>query len=66
MRRFDQHRMSDRPTNTALHQETEQKLQQLLKEREQPATPFVLPALSTPVSTSSDSNYTPWKTPSTN
>lgn len=79
MRRFDKYKISsDRPNNPTLHNENEQRLNQLLKEREEfnkqlypissNSTSYEL-SYSTiqPLQTTNNSNslYTPWKTPST-
>jgi len=70
MRKFDKHKMfaSERPTNTALHEENKKSFNELLKQREQqdkgifvPITTFQ-PVFHAP---STETSYTPWKTPST-
>ena len=73
MRRFDKHMTADRPSNSSLHQENQQRLSQLIQEREKmdmgqsvyeptvtvaPIEPIATPIAETNV-------YTPWKTPST-
>ena len=70
MRRFDKHMTADRPSNSSLHQENQQRLSQLIQERErmdlsvfQP-THHVEPIIIEKINTESTA-YTPWKTPST-
>jgi hypothetical protein len=75
MRRFDKHMTADRPSNSSLHQENQQRLSQLLQEREkmdlsvfQPthAVESIISDKIEPTVTIAASNtYTPWKTPST-
>ena len=70
MRRFDKHMTADRPSNSSLHQENQQRLSQLIQEREQmdkrqsvyEPTVTVAP-IATPIAETNV--YTPWKTPST-
>jgi hypothetical protein len=76
MRRFDKHITADRPSNSSLHQENQQRLSQLIQEREKmdmgqsvyepivsdKAEPIVS-VKEAPIITSNA--YTPWKTPST-
>ena len=70
MRRFDKHMTADRPSNSSLHQENQQRLSQLIQERErmdlsvfQP-THAVEPIIIEKINIESNA-YTPWKTPST-
>jgi hypothetical protein len=77
MHRFDKHMTADRPTNSTLHQENQQRLSQLIQERERmdmgqsvyeptvtimPIEPIATPIV-TPIALTNA--YTPWKTPST-
>ena len=70
MRRFDKHMTADRPSNSSLHQENQQRLSQLIQEREKmdmgqsvyEPTVTVEP-IATPITLTNA--YTPWKTPST-
>lgn len=71
MRRFDKHMTADRPSNTALHQENQQRLSQLIQEREQmdkgqsvfQPTHTVEPIVIDKIPQEANV-YTPWKTPS--
>jgi len=72
MRRFDKYKVSsDRPNNPILHNENEQKLHQLLKEREEfntqlypSITPITISSSTQSLPPLPSSFYTPWKTPS--
>jgi hypothetical protein len=76
MRRFDKHKLSsDKPNSLSLYNESEQRLNQLLREREQIYTnvhPQQPPIQSNSFKSSQQNNekreevnvYTPWKTPS--
>ena len=75
MRRFDKHMTADRPSNSSLHQENQQRLSQLIQEREKMDMgqsvyePIVsdkaapIEPIATPIALTN--TYTPWKTPST-
>ena len=80
MRRFDKHMTADRPSNSSLHQENQQRLSQLIQEREKmdmgqsvyepivsdKAVPMAVPMAAVKEAPIVTSNvYTPWKTPST-
>ena len=77
MRRFDKHMTADRPSNSSLHQENQQRLSQLMQERDkmdmgqsvfQPthiAEPIVSDKIEPTVTIAASNTYTPWKTPST-
>ena len=75
MRRFDKHMTADRPSNSSLHQENQQRLSQLLQERDrmdlsvfQPthaAEPIISDKIEPIVTIAASTTYTPWKTPST-
>ena len=75
MRRFDKHMTADRPSNSSLHQENQQRLSQLLQERDrmdlsvfQPthaAEPIISDKIEPTVTIAASNIYTPWKTPST-
>ena len=77
IRRFSKHNTAttERPSNTALHQENQQSLNRLLQLREQQDSGYV--EMSTKLQVVQESQpvqqvpvkeqiYTPWKTPSTN
>jgi hypothetical protein len=73
MRRFDKHITADRPSNSALHQENQQRLSQLIQEREQidkgqsvfQPTHIIESTIIENKATNVESTaYTPWKTPS--
>ena len=75
MRRFDKHMTADRPSNSSLHQENQQRLSQLIQEREQmdlsvfqpthAVEPIVSDKIEPTVTIAASNTYTPWKTPST-
>lgn len=69
MRRFDKHMTADRPSNSSLHQENQQRLSQLIQEREQMdkgESVFQPTHTVEPITTiTASTTYTPWKTPST-
>lgn len=75
MRRFDKHMTADRPSNSSLHQENQQRLSQLMQERErmdlsvfQPThtvEPIISDKIGPTVTIAASNTYTPWKTPST-
>jgi len=69
MRKFDKHKMatSDRPNNPALHEENKKSLSELMKQREQQDKGVFVPITTfQPVfQPSTETSYTPWKTPST-
>jgi len=73
MRRFDKHMTADRPSNSSLHQENQQRLSQLIQERErmdlsvfQPThEPIISDKIEPTVTIATSNTYTPWKTPST-
>jgi len=76
IKRFQKHQFApDRPTNQELHQENENRLSELLRLREEqdknlsftPPTKTTLPISTITTSTTpNETNFTPWKTPSTN
>jgi hypothetical protein len=75
MRRFDKHMTADRPSNSSLHQENQQRLSQLMQEREKmdlsvfqsihAVEPIVSDKIEPTVTIAASNTYTPWKTPST-
>lgn len=76
MRRFDKHRtMADRPADSHAQREQQQKLSELMKQRESldtmlagssvaPITP-IMSFVPQPTQPTVATSYTPWKTPST-
>jgi hypothetical protein len=73
MRRFDKHMTADRPSNSSLHQENQQRLSQLIQEREKMDLsvcktnhePIISDKIEPIVTIAASNTYTPWKTPST-
>ena len=75
MRRFYKHITADRPSNSSLHQENQQRLSQLIQEREkmdlsvfQPihtSEPIISDKIEPIVTIAATNIYTSWKTPST-
>ena len=69
MRRFDKHMTADRPSNSSLHQENQQRLSQLIQEREKMdmgQSVYEPTVTVAPIEPIAETNvYTPWKTPST-
>ena len=75
MRRFDKHMTADRPSDSSLYQENQQRLSQLIQEREkmdlsvfQPthaAESIISDKIEPTVTIAACNTYTPWKTPST-
>jgi hypothetical protein len=70
MRKFDKHKMMtpDRPSNNALYQENQKSLSELMRMREEQDKgsymPIIAPTPILPSTTTSNTTYTPWKTPS--
>lgn len=70
MRRFDKHKVNtDQPSNTALHQENQKSLSELIRLREEQDRgtfqPIVQAAIPVVNLQQDAAVYTPWKTPST-
>lgn len=74
MRQNQRHNMmsNSRPSNPVLHQENQESLNRLMRLREEQDKGYFPTISVTPISThqpvlsSLDTQYTPWKTPSTN
>jgi len=71
IRRREQRKMetTERPSNTALYQENQKSLSELMRLREEQDKGVfapISPATCTIQPTNDSTQYTPWKTPSTN